>query len=112
MRRTSRMIEGIERNGWFVEDFTLAEIKGLTARERLAAIRPDSAAYDGACGIPSLNEVLAMVRSESVRGNRSIGVLLELKHAAYFDSIRSEEHTSELQSPMSNSYDVFCLKQK
>src|SRR3546814_600051 len=28
-----------------------------------------------------------MVRAESVRGNRSIGVLLELKHAAYFDSI-------------------------
>src|SRR3546814_7296001 len=23
---------------------------------------------------------------------------------------RSEEHTSELQSPMRNSYDVFCLK--
>src|SRR3546814_8236850 len=89
MRRTSRMIEGIERNGWFVEDFTLAEIKGLTARERLAAIRPDSAAYDGACGIPSLNEVLAMVRAESVRGNRSIGVLLELKQDR-------KKHTSEL----------------
>src|SRR3546814_9065859 len=26
--------------------------------------------------------------------------------------IRSEEHTSELQSLMSNSYAVFCLKQK
>src|SRR3546814_6688203 len=26
--------------------------------------------------------------------------------------IRSEEHTSELQSLMRNSYDVFCLKQK
>src|SRR3546814_3780807 len=25
---------------------------------------------------------------------------------------RSEEHTSELQSLMRNSYDVFCLKQK
>src|SRR3546814_2897293 len=27
-------------------------------------------------------------------------------------SIRSEEHTSELQSPMRNSYAVFCLKKK
>src|SRR3546814_4054183 len=27
-------------------------------------------------------------------------------------SFRSEEHTSELQSLMSNSYDVFCLQQK
>src|SRR3546814_8974840 len=28
------------------------------------------------------------------------------------DEIRSEEHTSELQSLMRNSYAVFCLKQK
>src|SRR3546814_1443567 len=27
-------------------------------------------------------------------------------------SLRSEEHTSELQSPMRNSYAVFCLKKK
>src|SRR3546814_311291 len=31
-------------------------------------------------------------------------------HANAF-AIRSEEHTSELQSPMRNSYAVFCLKQ-
>src|SRR3546814_6548711 len=29
-----------------------------------------------------------------------------------FDNWRSEEHTSELQSLMRNSYAVFCLKQK
>src|SRR3546814_5741609 len=28
------------------------------------------------------------------------------------DSVRSEEHTSELQSLMRNSYAVFCLKKK
>src|SRR3546814_10840807 len=28
------------------------------------------------------------------------------------DKIRSEEHTSELQSPMRTSYAVFCLKKK
>src|SRR3546814_1807269 len=30
----------------------------------------------------------------------------------YRDKIRSEEHTSELQSLMRNSYAVFCLKKK
>src|SRR3546814_8924464 len=29
----------------------------------------------------------------------------------YTDDLRSEEHTSELQSLMRNSYAVFCLKQ-
>src|SRR3546814_7456164 len=31
---------------------------------------------------------------------------------AAWDGIRSEEHTSELQSLMRNSYAVFCLKKK
>src|SRR3546814_5577520 len=31
---------------------------------------------------------------------------------AIYDVIRSEEHTSELQSLMRNSYAVFCLKKK
>src|SRR3546814_10279462 len=35
-------------------------------------------------------------------------VLAEIDHGR----IRSEEHTSELQSLMSNSYDVFCLKKQ
>lgn len=76
-RRGTKLIDGIECTGWFVEDFTLAELKRLTVRERMPTFRPESAEYDGTCGIPSLNEVLAMVRAESVLGNRSIGVMLE-----------------------------------
>src|SRR3546814_10341181 len=33
-------------------------------------------------------------------------------HARFGDADRSEEHTSELQSLMRNSYAVFCLKKK
>lgn len=86
-RRTRRTIDGIEREGWFVEDFTLAELKALTARERFPDLRPEAAAYDGTCGIPTFNEVLAMVHAESVRAGRSVGVMAELKHAAYYDRI-------------------------
>src|SRR3546814_9713732 len=36
-----------------------------------------------------------------------------VRHATYSGtSIRSEEHTSELQSPIRSSYAVFCLKKK
>src|SRR3546814_1423508 len=38
------------------------------------------------------------------------GLHLTLEEAD--DWLRSEEHTSELQSLMRNSYDVFCLKKK
>src|SRR3546814_1924618 len=34
------------------------------------------------------------------------------QRAPFLDGSRSEEHTSELQSLMRNSYAVFCLKKK
>src|SRR3546814_8932306 len=39
-------------------------------------------------------------------------ILILLHQAATLAEIRSEEHTSELQSLMRNSYAVFCLKKK
>ena len=46
-RKTTRIIDGVEASGWFTEDFTLAELKTLRARERLPALRPGNTAYDG-----------------------------------------------------------------
>jgi glycerophosphoryl diester phosphodiesterase len=86
-RGTTRQIDGSLLSGWFVEEFTLAELKRLTARERSAELWPASAAYDGMCGIPTFNEVLAMVRAESVRAGRRVGVVAELRNAAYAASL-------------------------
>ncbi len=86
-RHRTLTIDGVEQRGWFVTDFTHAEVKRLTARERRPAARPHSAAHDGRYGVPTLNEVLAMVEAESVRRGRMVGVMLELKHASWFDSI-------------------------
>jgi glycerophosphoryl diester phosphodiesterase len=86
-RRTTKVIDGVEQRGWFTEDFTLAELKTVSARERLPAARPSSAAYDGQQGVASLNEILAMVQAESTRHRRMVGVLIELKHPTYFASI-------------------------
>src|SRR3546814_4026189 len=38
--------------------------------------------------------------------------LVHVAHGAHGVHVRSEEHTSELQSLMRNSYAVFCLKKK
>jgi glycerophosphoryl diester phosphodiesterase len=86
-RCRTRDLDGVEREGWFTDDFTLAELKRLTARERYPDLRPSSAAYDGTCGIPSFNEVLAMVHAETVRSGRTVGVMAELKHAAHHDAL-------------------------
>jgi glycerophosphoryl diester phosphodiesterase len=85
--RTTRTIDGVEITGWFVEDLTLAQLKTLTARERMPRMRSANTAWDGTEGVPTFTEVLAMVGAESVRRGRPVGVMVELKHAAYFDSI-------------------------
>ena len=83
--RTTRTIDGVEQHGWFVQDLTLAQVKTLGARERMPATRPDSARHDGVEGVATFNEVLAMVGAESARRGRTVGVMVELKHADHHD---------------------------
>lgn len=83
-RRATRVIDGQSVSGWFVEDFTLEELKTLRCRERLPQLRPQNLEYDNLETIPTFAEILDLVLAESVRGGRSIGVYPELKHPTYF----------------------------
>ena len=82
-RRTTKTIDGQQVGGWFTEDFTLAELKTLRARERLPAVRPGNAAYDGRFEIPTLAEIIALARRRSTPA-RTIGIYPETKHPTYF----------------------------
>jgi glycerophosphoryl diester phosphodiesterase len=87
-RRTTKTIDGQQVTGWFTEDFTLAELKTLRARERLPQLRAASAkAYDGKFPIPTFTEILDLVAAERARTGRTIGVYPEIKHSTYFASI-------------------------
>src|SRR5688572_2451481 len=79
-RRTTKVVEGTRRTGWFTEDFTLAELRTLGAVERMPQVRPLNTAYDGRFGILTLAEVVELARDRST-GERPIRVLAELKHA-------------------------------
>lgn len=86
-RRTTKVVDGEEITGWFAEDFTLAELKTLRARERLPALRPASAAFDGREPILTFDEVADLARTESRRTGRTIGVYPEMKHPTYLASV-------------------------
>jgi glycerophosphoryl diester phosphodiesterase len=73
--------------GWFTEDFTLAELKTLRAKERLPQLRKANMAFDGQFEIPTFEEILELAKAESVRTGRTIGVYPETKHPSYFASI-------------------------
>ena len=86
-RRTTKTIDGETITGWFVEDFTLAELKTLRAIERLGAVRPESRGYDGQFQIVTFDEIVDFAAAESAARGRVIGLVPELKHSTYFHSI-------------------------
>ena len=86
-RKTTKVIDGEKHSGWFTEDFTLAELKTLRAKERLPQLRPANAAYDGKFEIPTLAEVIALAKKRSKEVGRTIGIYPETKHPTYFASI-------------------------
>ena len=83
-RMTTKEVDGRQLTGWFVEDFTLAELRTLRAIERLPELRVRNTRYDGRYAVPTLEEVLELVDIESARLGRRIGVYPELKHPSYF----------------------------
>lgn len=82
-RKATKVIDGQSYTGWFTEDFTLAELKTLRARERLPELRPQNRPYDGQFDVPTFDEILALAKS----AKRRVGVYPEIKHGTYFDSI-------------------------
>lgn len=83
-RRRTAVVDGETLNGWFAEDFTLAELRTLRAVQPWPD-RPHE--YDGLYTIPTFDEVLALaVRLGDARG-RPVAVIPETKHPTYFRSI-------------------------
>jgi glycerophosphoryl diester phosphodiesterase len=85
-RKTTKTIDGVAITGWFTEDFTLAEIKTLRAKERIPDLRPQNTAFNGQFEVPTFQEVIDLAQRESRRG-REIGIYPETKHPTYFQGI-------------------------
>src|SRR5262245_33842843 len=83
-RKATKTVDGQSITGWFSEDFTLAEIRTLRAKERLSF---RSHAYDGRFGIPTFDEVIEIAQTLGKELGRPIGVYPETKHPTYFRGI-------------------------
>ncbi|WP_017793422.1 glycerophosphodiester phosphodiesterase family protein [Leucobacter salsicius] len=85
--RTTKVVDGKKYTGWFTEDLTWAELSTLRCRERLSKLRPDNVAFDGQQPILRLSDVLAIIDDESKRLDRVLRAVIEIKHAAFYESI-------------------------
>jgi glycerophosphoryl diester phosphodiesterase len=83
-RRTTKNLDGVKTTGWFTEDFTLAELKTLRAKERLPELRQENTIYDGRYQVPTFAEDLALREKLSREYGRTIGIIPEIKHSTYF----------------------------
>ena len=86
-RRTTRQIDGVTLSGWFTEDFTLAELRTLRARERIPQIRPGNTSHNDQEPIPTLQEIIDLAQQATRDTGRTIGLYPETKHPSYFRSI-------------------------
>jgi glycerophosphoryl diester phosphodiesterase len=91
-RRATKTIDGRSVTGWFTEDLTLAELRTLRVRERMPQLRPHNRRYDRRETVPTLQDVIDLVRRESRRFGRQIGIYPETKTPTYFDSIGLPPH--------------------
>jgi glycerophosphoryl diester phosphodiesterase len=83
-RKRTAVIDGFEQEGFFASDFTLAEIRTLRAVQPLPDRDPR---FDGQLAIPTLDEVIELVKRKSHALGRTIGVYPETKHPTYHQSL-------------------------
>ena len=86
-RKATKTIDGVSITGWFTEDFTLAELQTLRAKERLPAVRQENTIYDGRYQVPTFQQVIDLAKRASKQYDWPIGIAPETKHPTYFDSI-------------------------
>jgi glycerophosphoryl diester phosphodiesterase len=82
-RRRDKTIDGQRIAGWFAEDFTLAELRTLRAKERIPSLRPANARFDGLYQVPTFAEIVKLVRAKEAETGRRVGLYPELKHPTF-----------------------------
>lgn len=83
-RKSTRNVDGVSTTAYFANDFTLAELKTLGAVQS-SATRPQQ--FNGLYRIPTLDEVIALAKSEGTRLNRTVGIYPEIKHSTFMAGV-------------------------
>ena len=104
-REATKMIDGVELTGWFTEDFTLAELKTLRAKERIPEFRPANTQHDGMFEVPTLQEVITLAQAKTEETGRTIAIYPETKHPTYFQSIDLPLEDKLLETLAANGYE-------
>lgn len=103
-RKRTATIDGKTATGWFTTDFTLAELKTLRAKERLASLRVHNTRYDGHFDIPTFEEMIDFVAAESAARGRVLGLIPEIKHSTHFHTLGFDPEALFLRTIAAHDY--------
>lgn len=103
-RKRSLSIDGKTETGWFTTDFTLAELKTLRAKERLARLRVHNTRYDGHFDIPTFEEMIDCVAAEAAACGRVLGLIPEIKHSTHFHALGFDPEAVFLRTIAAHHY--------
>jgi glycerophosphoryl diester phosphodiesterase len=82
-RETTRTLDGVPTKGFWAQDFTLAEIKTLGARQTRGG-RPTE--FNGKFKVATFQQIIDLVKRESKKRHRRIGIYPETKHPTFHNS--------------------------
>ena len=118
-RKTEKIVDGVRENGWFVSDFTLAELKTLRARQPLA---DRDQQYNDRFSIPTLNEIIAQLKQFNATNGKTVGLYIETKHPTFHEKLglpiedkllqilKDAGYTSKTSRAIIQSFEVGNLK--
>ncbi|WP_378184820.1 glycerophosphodiester phosphodiesterase [Aquimarina sp. W85] len=101
--KTTKILDGKEITDWFASDFTLDEIKKLRAKQ---ARSDRSDQFDGQFEIPTLEEIIALAKTNVTKNGNPVGLYPEMKHPYFHkqlnlsieDALLSALETADLNS--------------
>ena len=83
-RERTLNLDGVPTTGFWASDFTLAEIKELGARQTRSG-RPTE--FNGQFKVPTLQEIIRLVKNRSRKLGRRIGIYPETKHPTFHQDL-------------------------
>ena len=104
-RKRTQAVDGVSLEGWFSEDFTLAELKTLRAIERIPQQRPANTRFDGQFEIPTLQEIIDLAKRLEASQQRVIGLYPETKHPTHFQRLNLAMEEPLVVTLKRNGYD-------
>ena len=96
-----KTLDGVKVGGWWVEDFTAAEIRAdVCAQERLRDLRTANNAFNDTLVLPTLQEVINLAKLRTSQLGRTIGIYPETKHPTYFKNFTDSNGLQRMEDKL------------